>query len=331
MKAKFIFSMSVLACAACSGQSSTSSASLTTDELAAEAIYLNDNPACPAPRCFDIDIPLPEGVSVSNNRVRIILPQGYAESDEEYPVLYLLHDAPGNYQTWTEVGQVFETLSDKNVIAIMPDGGGGNPGWYSDWLDESFQWETFHISVMKPYLEERLRVLGDGHRAIAGPSMGGHGAMSYASRYPGMFQAAAGFSGAVDFLHLEQISALYTFLGNPIAGTPNGPIWGEPVSNYEIWQEHDPGFNIDGLANTAVFLSCGNGLPGGPHDDEGTPATYAIEPILEQMNLSFAQALADAGIQHDTWFYGPGFHEWPHYRDGFAWALPQMLPLISAQ
>jgi hypothetical protein len=40
-------------------------------------------------------------------------------------------------------------------------------------------------------------------------------------------------------------------------------------------------------------------------------------------------ALADGGIDHETNFYGPGFHDWPYYRDAFAWALPKMMDVIA--
>ena len=125
--------------------------------------------------------------------------------------------------------------------------------------------------------------------------MGGFGAMSYSARHPGLFAAAAGFSGAVDFLALEQGSALVAFLGNPVAGTPNGPIWGDPVTNYAVWQEHDPGTHVDGLAGMKIYLACGNGLPGGAHEQLDAPQLYAIEPFLLVMNTTFAQTLAQGG------------------------------------
>lgn len=320
--------LGVLVVAAC-GSSGVSQGGRADETLT--RIVVEDDPACPAPRCFEVLIPLPDDVSVTDNRVRIWLPKDYDASAKAYPVLYLLHDAPGDYLSWTREGRIAEALQDLPVIAIMPDGGGGNPGWYSDWRDGSYQWESYHMNVMLPYLERHLRVLGDGHRAVAGPSMGGFGAMSYAARYPGRFKAAAGFSGAVDFLHLDRVSALYAFLGNPIAGTPNGPIWGDPVTHFDIWQAHDPGTHVDGLRETQVLLTCGNGLPGGGHDDEADLPTYAIEPLLLLMNTSFEQTLANAGIAHEVWFYGPGYHDWPHYRDAFAWALPQLMAAISVQ
>lgn len=274
-------------------------------------------------------MPLREGVNVTNSRVRVLLPADYETSGKRYPALYLLHDAPGDYLSWTTLGNARELTEPLDVIVIMPDGGGGNPGWYSNWESGEFQWETYHIDVMMPFLEQHLRVLGDGHRAVAGPSMGGFGSMSYSAKYPGLFAAAAGFSGAVDFLALDRASALVAFLGNPIAGTPNGPIWGDPVSNFPVWQQHDPGTNVAGLAGMKIYLACGNGLPGGPHEQLDNLTVYAIEPLLYVMNQTFAQALASAGVEHETLFYGPGFHDWPYYRDAFAWALPKLMTAIA--
>ncbi|HSW14960.1 MAG TPA: alpha/beta hydrolase family protein [Solimonas sp.] len=315
--------------AACGSGSDNPAAGTGQDGLPSEARFLNDDPSCPAPRCFELDIPLPSGVSVTDNRVRVIVPEGYTTSGKRYPLLYLLHDAPGNYLSWTQLGGAVEALKDVDVIAVMPDGGGGNPGWYSNWESGEFQWETYHIEVLIPYVEQRLRGLGAGHRAVAGPSMGGFGSMSYSARHPGLFKAAAGFSGAVDFLVLDRISALVGFLGNPVAGTPNGPIWGDPVTNYAVWQDHDPGTHVDGLAGMTILLTSGNGLPGGPHEQLSSPQLYSIEPLILLMNTSFAQTLEGAGVEHQTLFYGPGFHDWPYYRDGFAWALPQLMAAIA--
>lgn len=289
------------------------------------ARFIADDPACAAPRCFELDIPVPDGVHITDNRVRVLVPSDYTTSGKRYPLLYLLHDAPGDYTSWTRRGDAQALTENLDVIAIMPDGGGGNPGWYTNWHSGEYQWETYHLDVMMPYLERRLRVLGDGHRAAAGPSMGGHGAMYYSALRPGLFQAAAGFSGAVDFLVIDRASALLASL----LGLPQGPVWGDPVTNFPMWQAHDPGTHIDGLAGMKVYLASGNGLPGGPHDNLAAPDQYVIEPLLLTMNLSFAAALARAGVEHETNFYGPGYHDWPYYRDAFAWALPKLMDAIK--
>lgn len=315
--------VSLIACN--SGDGANTSA--VVDDL--ERTYVDDA-SCPAPRCFETRIPHPEDVQVSEDRVRIILPEGYDESSRSYPILYLLHDAPGDYLIWTQVGDVYSKLAEHDVIAVMPDGGGGIPGWYSDWLDGSYQWETFHMKVMLPFLESKLRVLGDGHRAIAGPSMGGYGAMRYSTAYPGRFVAAAGFSGAVDFLHLDRISTLYAFLASFSGVTPGQAIWGDPVQNYDVWEAHDPGTHVNNILDMRIYLTSGNGLPGGPHENlPAGAAEYGIEPFLLMMNQSFADTLAASGVEHETLFYGPGYHNWPYYRDAFDWALPKLLEAMG--
>ncbi len=324
--------LSAVLMAGCENSSGLNGRALaSTGALPPGAIFGTDA-ACPAPRCFDVAVPLPEGVAVTDNRVRVILPVDYGVSGKRFAVLYLLHDAGGSYRVWTENTDILELTRGLDLIIVLPDGGSGaDAGWYTNWIDGSRQWETFHIDVMIPWLEQNLDVLGDGHRAIAGVSMGGFGTMSYSGRHPGLFAAAAGISGAVDLLYIEQLSALVTLGLQPVISTPGASHWGDPATNYAEWQAHDPGFNIEGFRGMKVFLSSGNGLVGGAHDDLAGPTqagAYAVENIVWQMNLSFAQALSAAGIEHTTLFYGPGYHGWPYYRDELAWALPQLMAAI---
>src|SRR5437764_6667091 len=58
---------------------------------------------CPPPRCLDVAVPSPSGLTVPDNHVRVVLPVGYrAHGHGGYPVLYLLHGAGDTYTTWTE-------------------------------------------------------------------------------------------------------------------------------------------------------------------------------------------------------------------------------------
>jgi hypothetical protein len=60
-------------------------------------------------------------------------------------------------------------------------------------------WETFHLTELRQILERGLGA--GGQRAIAGLSMGGFGAMSYAGRRPDLFRAAAAFSGVLQHVN----------------------------------------------------------------------------------------------------------------------------------
>ena len=286
---------------------------------------------CPAPRCFDVEVPLPQGVAVTDNHVRVILPVSYGDG-RRYPLLYLLHDAGGTYRIWTEQTDILKLSRAFDAIIVMPDGGHGNDaGWYSDWHDGSRQWETYHIGVMMPFLESHLDTLGDGHRAIAGASMGGFGSMSYSARHPGLFAAAGGISGAVDLLYLQQLSALGVNALNPVISTPDASVWGNFVTNYSEWQAHDPASNIDGLRGMEIFLTTGNGTVGGAYDDLTRPTAagyYAVENLCWQMNVAFADALTAAGVEHRTFFYGPGYHDWPYFREELVWLLAQLVSVV---
>jgi S-formylglutathione hydrolase FrmB len=67
------------------------------------------------------------------------------------------------------------------VLIVMPDG--GKLGFYTDWWAHGGSkpgWETFHLVELAQILERGPHAAD--RRAIAGLSMGGFGAMSYAGR-----------------------------------------------------------------------------------------------------------------------------------------------------
>ena len=182
---------------------------------------------CPPPRCITVTVPVTPGFLVPDNRVNVILPAGY-DPAQTYPVLYLLHGAGGSFHEWTDNTDIVSFSSAYRIIIAMPDSGGTpNSGWYADWIDGSRQWESFHIKDVIPYIESTFH--GNGHRAIAGLSMGGYGAMYYAAKYPSMFKAAGSFSGAVDIRLAEPVTGVAFDVLHDFEGTPNDKVWGNQV------------------------------------------------------------------------------------------------------
>ncbi|MDQ1374131.1 MAG: hypothetical protein QOJ09_1469, partial [Actinomycetota bacterium] len=198
--------------------------------------------ACEAPRCVDVTVPVPNGITVPENRVRVILPDGYAENPcRTYPVLYLLHGAGDTYRTWVENTDVVAFTKQFPMIVVMPDSGrNAEAGWYSDWKDGSRQWEQFHMDVLPAFIDSTYRTEGAGHRLIAGLSMGGFGTMSYAARHPGMFKAAASFSGAVDTMYGFPLSGPGFAAAHPYFGTPDDRTWGNQLTDEATWRAHNP-------------------------------------------------------------------------------------------
>ena len=283
--------------------------------------------ACDPPRCIDVVVPVPQDLIVPDSTVRVLLPADYNETSRRYPVLYLLHGAGDTFATWTEQTDVQDFSAQFPLIVVMPDGGhDANAGFYSDWIDGSRQWETFHTRVLKKYIDRQFRTLpSKRHCAVAGLSMGGFGAMSYAARHPRRFAAAASFSGAVDSLYSEPATNVLF-----VSGIVSEGIWGDPATDIRPWRKHNPTDLARRLRGVALFVASGDGTMGGPAgDDPSNPLGYVIEQVVFQMNLSLTRALDAAGVPYSQDFYGAGYHGWPYWQRELHWVLPQIMAIID--
>lgn len=188
-------------------------------------------------------------------RVRLLTPAGWRRGGR-WPVLYLLHAAfePHTYRTWTLESDIEAWPQLHDLLVVMPEG--GTAGFYSGWWNHGAggppAWETFHLAELRPLLEERYGA--GGRRAIAGVSMGGFGALSYAARHPGTFRAAAGFSGPVHLLHPEFVGVSRVGGGGRTVRRGPLPMWGDPVAQRRVWAAHDPYHLAARSRDTAVFL-----------------------------------------------------------------------------
>ncbi|GAA2787268.1 alpha/beta hydrolase family protein [Saccharopolyspora taberi] len=244
--------------------------------------------------------------------VRLLVPEGWSrESARTWPVLYLLHGCcePLDYRSWTELGNAAPFLADKDVLTVMPSG--GPAGFYTKWWNYGRpggpDWEAFHLDELRGILE---RDYGAGtRRAVAGLSIGGYGAMSYAERRPGMFAAAASYSG---MLHTQQPSVPELVFGmlNRVGEDPMR-MWGDPRMQVELWSERNPYEHTETLRGTSLYISSGNGFPG-PLDPPGSFGDL-LEPAAQAVSRAFTDRLRQQGIEVATNFYGNGTHSWPYW------------------
>ncbi len=261
-------------------------------------------------------------------KVDVLLPDGYADRGprQRYPVLLLLHGHGGSHTDWPDHG-VEQIVGDRPLIVVMPDGGYG--GWYSDWYGTDRAggtagvpapaWETFHLDELLPWVESHYAAAGTrAGRFIAGLSMGGFGAMSYAARHPDRFSVAGSFSGAVDTTLYEPVGpvALPPAVNAPDQQPPDECIWGDPITHNARWHGHNPTSLAGNLADTVVYLVTGGGVPG-EHDDPSAPSPGAMgtEHGVWHMNRSFDRALTAAGVAHTAEFRLAGTHSWPYWQD----------------
>ena len=195
---------------------------------------------------------------------RLLLPRRFeAEPGRRWPALWLLHGCCDTCQSWTRSTDVEELSELDEVLVVMPEA--GRVGFYSDWRERAqggpSRWETFHLVELRQLLEREWRA-GD-RRAVAGLSMGGLGAMAYAARHPGMFAAAASYSG---LLHTR-------FDGDPLTGPkltqdllrdfgedPDA-LWDDPQRHGDTWAAHNLYDLVPRLRGVRLFVSVGSGRP----------------------------------------------------------------------
>ena len=249
--------------------------------------------------------------------VRLLLPARFrAEPDRRWPVLYLLHGCCDGYRAWTRSTDIEQLSASTDVLVVMPDGGAA--GFYSDWRTGP-RWETFHLVELWRLLHEDYRA--DGRAAIAGLSMGGLGALAYAARHPGMFTAAASFSGVVHTRLDAQESQLYRDLVRQQGEDPQA-LWGDPIADADTWAAHNPFDLAPRLTGVRLYLSVGDGRPG-PLDPPRS-AVDEREAALGRQNAAMAAELRRSGVAAEINFYGPGTHSWPYWQRELHRAWPML-------
>ncbi len=142
----------------------------------------------------------------------IYLPPGYDDTDQSYPVLYLLHGSGDDHTGWVQFGQT-KHIADKAIaegkagpmIIVMPDANTERRGYFND-IKGDFNYEDFFFQELIPHIEKTYRVRSERrYRAISGLSMGGGGTIFYALHHPEMFAAAAPLSASTGSWDIEQV------------------------------------------------------------------------------------------------------------------------------
>lgn len=155
-------------------------------------------------------------LGMKQRRMTVYTPAEYYNTTKKYPVLYLLHGAGGDENSWSELGRAAQILDNliaqgkaKPMIVVMPNGNGSEEAAPSEapnsmvkptmmvpkMMDGSI--EKAFPDVMK-YVEKHYRTLSDKKgRAICGLSMGGFHSLYISALYPDKFDYVGLFSAAI--------------------------------------------------------------------------------------------------------------------------------------
>lgn len=153
----------------------------------------------------------------AHRRMMVYTPAGYEDSNERYPVLYLLHGMGGDETAWNELGRATVILDNliasgrvKPMIVVMPNGNSmqkSSPAYTAQGVEvvnfrlpDSYNGEFERgFGEIITYIDRHYRTQAHAEgRAIAGLSMGGYHSHYISANMPDMFSYVGLFSPAID-------------------------------------------------------------------------------------------------------------------------------------
>lgn len=247
----------------------------------------------------------------------VYLPKTFdTDLSRQYPVLYLLHGIMDTNRGWTMRGHIQDVMDClvasgevEEMIVVTPDAGGEiNKDWNGYFNMPGWNYEDFFFNEFVPAIEKRYRVKSDkSHRAIAGLSMGGGGATSYAQTHPEMFAACYAMSALMD-----------------------NPDFGQPMPS------KDSTSKMDLLTLAVKGKSCIDKVR---NSDEATKNQLRTvnwfvdcgdDDFLLSRNIEFVQAMKMAGIPVE-FRVRDGGHTWEYWHSALYIALPFVSRNFSRQ
>ncbi len=209
------------------------------------------------------------------------------------PTLFLLHGATGNYTNWLErAPEILSYAEAQQIRIVCPDGGAF--GWYLDSpMLDTMQYETYFSEELLPAIDSLYPTLAVREkRAIAGLSMGGHGAWHLALRHPNLWGAAFSMSGGLDLRPFPNNWELPRLLG---------PRWAFP----QHWQDNSVAGQLyryrPGLP-VALWLDCGK-------DDFFLEVNRQAKQELDRLQIPY------------TYLERPGGHNWEYWRESLQYIM----------
>lgn len=133
--------------------------------------------------------------------VNLVLPDVKLLPGERYPVLYLLHGAGGDCDSWMRNSSI-ERYAGKNQLAVvMPS---AYNSCYADMV-HGICCFTYLSEELPNQLESLFPIANQPeNRFVAGLSMGGRGAFLWAMRRPDFFRGAVCLSGSLDIVSMAR-------------------------------------------------------------------------------------------------------------------------------
>ena len=258
--------------------------------------------------------------TVLDKKVRYIvcLPENYYDSENLYPVIFMLHGFDGEGSNWIQLAHAGRTVDSLEktgvlppVILIMPDAGNS---YYINNYDHSLRYEDFLINEFLPFVNSAYRVKpGKDNHVLMGLSMGGYGAVVLGIKHPDHFGSVAAFSAAVrtDSMMKNLSDVRYNLLFKNVFG----PAPTHEARLTQQWKENSPYYlvsnaNAPDLRQIHWYIECGT-------EDSLFPASQALDQLFSRYYIGH------------KFVARPGEHNWNFWHDATIHGLVYLAPFLS--
>ena len=222
----------------------------------------------------------------------VILPGGYdKKSEKKYPVLYLLHGYSGNFGSWIALKpELPKEATRLGMIIVCPD---GKNAWYWDSpVDPKLQYDTYVSKELVGCIDRNYKTIQTPKgRAIAGLSMGGHGALWLAINHQDVYGACGSMSGGVDIRPFPNNWEMSKSLGSY-------------KDNKELWESHTVINQLNKIEpnSLAIIVDCG------------------VDDFFYQVNENLHKELLYRKINHD-YISRPGVHNGEYWNNAIDYQM----------
>jgi len=194
----------------------------------------------------------------------VLLPDGYEDAKEPFPLLYYLHGGGGDGPSFlNRTQQVFEQVwNDRRLPKLVAVAPSVTRSFYMDFKDGSQKWEQLLIGPFLSHVRQtyHLRQGRDG-LFVSGVSMGGMGSLRLAFKHPELFAGVAalepGIEPALAFKDIQFEDRFWR------ADVLFEAIFGKPLDE-EYWALNNPANvvikNAERIRSSrlGIYLECGD-------------------------------------------------------------------------
>ncbi len=251
-----------------------------------------------------------EGMSmhsrILNQEVRfsVCLPEGYYETKQSYPVLYLLHGLGDDETSWLEYGRISQYAYPATrlhdivpMIMVMPQ---GYRNYYVNDYKGSFLYQDMFVKELVPYIDSMFRTKPEkGQRALMGYSMGGFGAFMLSVTNPELFDISVPLSMSMrtDGQYITEDAKGWDVQWGRLFGEP-GLKDSARLTNY--YQLNSP-FHVLNQVPAETLRSLHLYIDNGDKEQTLCRSNEEFHLLLHKMNIKHEYRVRNGGHSFEYW------------------------------